>query len=334
MAADATETPPDGAPDDLRVLDRRTDGLLVRDLAGGPDWRAVRAESDPCAALDSQLGGTVLVRDSEYPPEFQRQVDRLRPGYRVHGGLRREPDGWGFDSTADLTVHEAVTLDYATEARWAFAPAEGLWQDAVEAAGGERRVASGAEVLTDDLDRPIAHCHVFADPVGAPDPPLLAEMRTGRSPHLELFTTDPGDDLDGEVVDVIVVSPAERPYVAVLSVATGGEWLSHDVREEVGLPVVHAGTTGSRTAAQPVRWHDEYLRHERVDGEDRLYERKGAAADGPAVGDTDQGYIQVSTGAVHDTSTIHGSSVGTDRVYTSTAAGDPVEVARVQRTGD
>ncbi|WP_435320624.1 hypothetical protein [Haloarchaeobius sp. TZWSO28] len=328
MAADASETPPDGTPEDLRVLARRADGLLVRDLGGGPDWRAVRAEADPLAALDAQLGGTLVLRATEYPPEFQRQVDRLRPGYRVHGGLRREPDGWAFDSTTELTVHEAVTVDYATEARWAFAPAEGLWQDAVEAADGDRRIASGAEVLTDDADRPIATCHVFADPVGATRPSVLAEMRGGRSGHLELFASDPGEDLSGDVIDVIVVSPAERPYVAVLSVATGGEWLSHDVREEVGLPVVHAGTTGSRTAAQPVRWHDEYLRHERVDGQDRLYEREGQNPTADATGDT--GYIDVSRGTVESTSTLRVAEAGPDLVFTSTAAGDTVEVARVQ----
>ncbi|MCT9098498.1 hypothetical protein [Haloarchaeobius sp. HME9146] len=328
MAADASDTPTDETTEDVRVLARRADGLLVRDLADGPDWDATRNAEDPLAALDSQLGGTFLLRATDYPVRFQRQVDRLRPGYRVGARLTREPDSWALDSTTELTVHEAVTVDYATKARWAFAPAEGLWQDAVEAAGGDRRVASGAEVLTDDGDQPIAHCHVFADPAGVPRPSMLAEMRDGRSAHLELFASDPGEDLSGDVIDVIVVSPAERPYVAVLSVATGGEWLSHDVREEVGLPVVHAGTTGSRTAAQPVRWHDEYLRHERVDGQDRLYEREGQNPTADATGDT--GYIDVSRGTVESTSTLRVAEAGPDLVFTSTAAGDTVEVARVQ----
>ncbi|WP_435362082.1 hypothetical protein [Haloarchaeobius sp. DFWS5] len=325
MAADASDDRLDPASDDLRVLARHDDGLLVRDLAGGPDWNAVREAADPLAALDSQLGGTVLVRADDYPDAFQRQVDHLRPGYRVSGRLVYESGGWAFDTSSDLQVREAVTLDYATDARWAFAPSEGLWQDAVEAAGGDRRVASGAEILTDGGDRAIATSHVFA----APDDDFLTTVRRGRSAHLELFAADPGDDLDGEVVDVVVVSPAERPYVAVLSVATGGEWLSHDVRTEVGLPLVHAGTTGSRTAAQRVRWHDEYLRHERVDGTDRLYERDSSAS-----ASADTGYVDVETGEVRNTDDIDVRRDGPDLVYTQRTGRDRVEVARVQRGGD
>ena len=133
---------------------------------------------------------------------------------------------------------------------------------------------------------------------------------------MEKFTTDFTGAFDGGIVDVIFVSPADRPYFAAYCLGDDCLGLAHELRAELELPVVHRGWDADRTRVYDVRYNPLYVERVTENGTDRL-----------VPSDDRDGAIDIGSGAV--SGPFEERPEPHELAVTVPAGGKSVEVARL-----
>jgi hypothetical protein len=257
----------------FRQLGYTDDGdLILRDVG---DLAFARDDSDGPTSprtLEDQLGPVIRVKSTGYPSSVQHILNALRPGYCVHGMVGESEESGQLEFAADETceIVEAVPVEFVIDTEYIPEFADSIWQDdLVEEEIGEQ-IPHIRRTLHSD-DGPAADVYVF--PKGIRNEqgiPLIAAMQRGMTHHLEKFTTNFTGVFTGGVIDVLFIAPTNRPYFAVYCLGGDCLDLSHELRAELELPVIHRGWDADRSQVYDIRYNPLYVRRTTTDSEDIL----------------------------------------------------------------
>lgn len=262
-----------------RLLGYSDEGnLMLRDI-GNVDLESINPMEEPIEqAISQQLGDVFEVVGSGYPKPLQILLNALRSGYCLEAsiGLSNNTSVHEIDVTESYDIVEAIPVDYAIEADFIPEFADDVWEQALEDTPSMAPFPSGVGTL-ENGHRPVSKVHVFPKEVRNEEGvPLIAGIQRGDTHHLELFTNDPGDQLFGDMIDVIFIAPKNRPYFAVYCISHGGLDLAHNLRAELDLPVVHRGRDAMRLRVFDIRYNPDYVTRLKDHDMDLLIPNSGA----------------------------------------------------------
>lgn len=222
--------------------------------------------------LENQLGEVIEVTGSGYPNDVQYILNALRPGYCINAtiGTVTGEQILEIDAQESCEIVEAVPIGYAIDTDYVPVFADSVWdEDTIGQPSGDG-VPQTRRTLHNESG-PAADVYVF--PSGLEDEngvPLLAGMQRGFTHHLEKFTTNFTGVFSGGIIDVIFIDPVEKPYFAVYCLGGDCLALSHELRADLGLPVVHRGWDADRTEIYDIRYNPHYVERTTMDGSDVL----------------------------------------------------------------
>lgn len=226
--------------------------------------------------LENQLGDVIEVTGSGYPNSIQYPLNALRPGYCIDASIGTSTDGDNLeiDAQESFRIVEAVPVGYAIDTDYVPVFADTVWDEETVTQPSGSGVPQIRRTLH-NKEGPAADVYVF--PEGLEDErgvPLLAGMQRGLTHHLEKFTTNFTGVFSGGIIDVIFIDPADRPYFAVYCLGGDCLALSHELRADLNLPVVHRGWDAERTEIYDIRYNPHYVERTTVDGSDVLAPRQ------------------------------------------------------------
>lgn len=246
--------------------------LILRDVG---DLAFARDESNGIAhpeKLQSQLGDLIEVVRDGYPNTVQKTLNALRPGYCINATVGTPPNNetLEFDAQTPCRVAEAVPVEYAINTEFVPDFAQRVWDEDFTGAAPEGDIPQARRTLHNN-QKPAADVYVFPkhieDQHGVP---LIAGMQRGHTHHIEKFTTNFTGVFTGGVIDVLFILPEDRPYFAVYCLGNDCIELSHELRADLGLPVVNRGWEADRTQIFDIRYNPKYVERRSVDGNDTL----------------------------------------------------------------
>lgn len=312
----------DGKTSNYRLLGYDDEGkLLLRDVG---ELAFARSDTDrpapPSGKLESQLGEVVSVKRSGYPEAIQDVLNAIRPAYCIHAtvGESEKSGELEFDAHELCCIVEAVPVNYALEAEYVPEFADAIWEADVDQSQFEDQIPQGRRTLHAN-GRPAADVYVFPKTLpNENNASLFGAMLSGRTHHLETFTTNFTGVFINGLIDVIFIAPTDRPYFVVYCLGGDCVDLSHELRAELELPVVHRGRDSDRNTVYDIRYNPHYVRRATEQGEDVLVLVNGEG-----------GMINIESGTVEGDyfkceKTIH------EIVVTVSDAGTTVEVARLR----
>ena len=226
--------------------------------------------------LENQLGEVIEVTGSGYPNDIQYTLNALRPGYCINAtiGTAANEQSLEVDAREACEIVEAVPVSYAIDTDCVPVFADTVWNEETITQSSGNGVPQTRRTLQNESG-PAADVYVF--PSGLHDEngvPLLAGMQRGLTHHLEKFTTNFTGVFSGGVIDVIFIDPVEKPYFAVYCLGGDCLALAHELRADLGLPVVHRGWDADRTEIYDIRYNPHYVERTTLDGSDVLVSKQ------------------------------------------------------------
>ncbi len=270
--------------------------------------------------MENQLGDVMEVTHSGYPQSIQTILNALRVGYCVHGTIGDTDNGdtLEFDAEEPCEIVEAVPVDYALETEFVPEVADKVWKTEFTESQSEGEIPQ-ARVSVQGENGPAADVYVFPKELQVADGlSLLEAMGQGVTHHLEEFTANFTGAFEGGVIDVLFIAPADRPYFAVYSLGRDHIDLSHELRTELNLPVVHHGQKADPALVYDIRYNPHYVRRETSNSEDVLV----------AVGD-EETIIDIEAGTVEGDA-FEISPDSHELVVTGSENGKKIEIARLR----
>lgn len=263
----------EGKASNYRLLGYSDEGKLMLRNVG--DLAFARDSTDGPVhpgKLQNQLGEVVEVEGAGYPKSIQNVLNAIRPGYCVHAtiGESEETGELEFAAQKSCEIVEAVPVNYVVETEYVPEFADAVWNEDFDHSQSDDQIPYARRTLHTE-DGPAADVYVF--PKGLRNEqgvPLLAGIQRGMTPHLEKFTTNFTGVFNGGVIDVIFIAPSERPYFAVYCLGGDCLDLSHELRAELELPVVHRGWDTDREEVYDIRYNPHYVKRAAKHGEDVL----------------------------------------------------------------
>jgi hypothetical protein len=222
--------------------------------------------------LENQLGEVIEVTSSGYPNDIQYTLNALRPGYCINAtiGTAGGEQTLEIDARESCRIVEAVPVGYAIGTDYVPVFADTVWDDETINQPPGNGVPQTRRTIHNESG-PAADVYVF--PSGLQDEngvPLLTGMQHGLTHHLEKFSTNFTGVFNGGIIDVIFIDPSNRPYFAVYCLGGDCLALSHELRADLGLPVVHRGWDADRTEIYDIRFNPHYVERTTVNGSDVL----------------------------------------------------------------
>lgn len=271
--------------------------LILRDVG---DLAFSRGDPDGIThpdKLENQLGDVIEVTGSGYPNTIQYKLNALHPGYCIQATVGTSPadQTLQFDAQQPCRIVEAVPVDYAIDTEYVPVFADSVWdEDHIEAHSNGGIPQIRRTLHTDGI--PAADVYVFPKRMtNEQGVPLIAGMQRGRTHHLEKFTTNFTGVFTGGVIDVIFIVPANKPYFAVYCLGGDCLALSHELRAELDLPVVHRGWDADRTELYDIRYNPHYVKRTTLDDSDVLVpEQSGHGVVDIETGQASGDYFSVS----------------------------------------
>lgn len=311
----------EGRTSNYRLLGYNDEGeLMLRNVGELAFARDNSAGPTHPAKLETQLGEVFAVEGSGYPNSIQDVLNALRPGYCVHATIGESDDSGKLEFAAQdsCEIVEAVPVDYAVGSEYVPEFADSVWTENITESQPDGQIPHARGTFGAE-GGPAADVYVF--PKGIRNEhgvPLLAGIQRGMTHHLEKFTTNFTGAFNGGVVDVLFIAPSDRPYFAVYCLGADCLDLSHELRAELGLSVVHRGWDADRETVYDIRFNPHYVRRTMIQGEDVLIPVNGNDA-----------IVNIETGKV-DGDYFEFNPEPHEVVVTVSDEGKTVEVARLR----